>query len=319
MQDVMARDVDALSLPGHCSRRFCLAGLGALLGATLGLTAPAADAADTPALMLAGVYRPGVPLQAYWISEKYDGLRGFWDGERLRTRGGETINAPAWFTAGWPRQPMDGELWAGRGRFEQALSTVRQQVPDDAAWHAMRFMVFDLPAHPGPFDDRLEAYRTLISHLNQPWVVAVPQERASTHLDLMARLDRMVKDKGEGLMLHRGDAVYRAVRSDDLLKVKTHEDAEAQVLAHVPGKGRHQGRLGALWVQTPQGQRFHIGSGLSDAHRDQPPPVGSWVTYRFRGLHNSGLPRFATFVRQRDPLDFQTPAAPSPSDQPHQP
>ncbi|TMU71786.1 DNA ligase [Hydrogenophaga intermedia] len=249
--------------------------------------------------MLANVYRPGVRLADYWLSEKYDGLRAFWDGERLRTRGGETIAAPDWFTAQWPAEPMDGELWAGRGRFEEAMSTVRQLTPDDAAWRRIRFMVFDLPAHPGVFTERIEAYGRLVRRIDQAWVQAVPQERVGSHAELMARLDRMVRDGGEGLMLHRGDAPYRAVRNDDLLKVKTHEDAEARVVGHVPGKGRHAGRMGALVVQTPQGLRFKLGTGFTDAERDQPPAVGTWVTYRFRGLNESGVPRFASFVRVR--------------------
>jgi DNA ligase 1 len=130
-------------------------------------------------------------------------------------------------------------------------------------------------------------------------VQAVPQERVGSHAELMARLDRMVRDGGEGLMLHRGDAPYRAVRNDDLLKVKTHEDAEARVIGHVPGKGRHVGRMGALLVQTTEGIRFKLGTGFTDAERDTPPAVGTWVTYRFRGLNESGVPRFASFVRVR--------------------
>jgi DNA ligase 1 len=278
-------------------RRKLLGGLVlALAGAAL---PPAALAADAPALMLAGVYRPGIALDAYWLSEKYDGLRAFWDGQRLRTRGGEIIAAPAWFTAGWPAEAMDGELWAGRGQFEETLSTVRQQTPDDKAWQRIRFMVFDLPAHPGLFTDRITAYRALVLWLNKPWVQAVPQERVASHGELMERLDRMVKDGGEGLMLHRGDAPYRAVRSDDLLKVKTHEDAEARVIAHLPGQGRHAGRMGALEVQTRDGVRFRLGTGFTDAQREKPPAVGEWVTYRFRGLTASGVPRFASFVRVR--------------------
>ena len=103
-------------------------------------------------------------------------------------------------------------------------------------------------------------------------------------------------------MLHRGASMYRAGRSDDLIKVKTHEDAEAKVVAHLPGQGRHAGRLGALVVEMPSGQRFRLGAGLTDAERDHPPPVGSWVTYRFRGTHDSGVPRFASFVRVRDDM-----------------
>ncbi|PZO20788.1 MAG: DNA ligase [Burkholderiales bacterium] len=277
-------------------RRELLAWLGF---AACGMPRPS-WAGGAPALMLANVYRPGVPLADYWLSEKYDGLRGFWDGQRLITRGGEVIVAPAWFTAGWPTQPMDGELWMGRGLFEEALSTVRQQTPDDDKWRRIRFMVFDLPAHPGPFTERIQTCQQLVRQIDQPWVQAVRQERVASHADLMARLDRMVKAGGEGLMLHRGDSLYRAVRSDDLLKVKTHEDAEARVLQHLPGQGRHAGRMGALLVEAADGVRVRLGTGFTDAQREHPPAVGALVTYRFRGLNESGVPRFASFVRVLD-------------------
>ena len=281
-------------------RRHCLAWLG--LAPLAALTTPQAWAADAPALLLANLYRPGMRLADYWVSEKYDGVRGYWDGHTLRTRGGETVAAPAWFTANWPNTPMDGELWAGRGRFSHAQSTVRQQQPDDAAWREMRFMVFDLPAHGGTFDQRLPALNQLVESLNQPWVQAVPQQRVASDAALQKLLLRTVRAGGEGLMLHRGASMYRAGRSDDLIKVKTHEDAEAKVVAHLPGQGRHAGRLGALVVEMPAGQRFRLGAGLTDAERDHPPPVGSWVTYRFRGTHDSGVPRFASFVRVRDDM-----------------
>ncbi|MCO5355393.1 DNA ligase [Acidovorax kalamii] len=269
----------------------------------------AVHAADAPALLLANVYRPGMPLADYWVSEKYDGVRGYWDGYTLRTRGGETVAAPAWFTAGWPATPMDGELWAGRGRFAHAQSTTRQQQPDDAAWRQMRFMVFDLPTQGGPFDERLPALKTLVAQIHQPWVQAVPQQRVATDAALQALLQRTVRAGGEGLMLHKGSSLYRSGRSDDLIKLKTHEDTEALVVGHLPGKGKHAGRLGALLLEMPSGQRFRLGAGLSDADRADPPPIGSWVTYRFRGTHDGGLPRFASFVRVR--LDW--PAATTPT------
>lgn len=278
-------------------RRKLFTGLGAAL--LLNALPVRAWAADAPALMLANVYRPGIPLNAYWLSEKYDGLRAYWDGQKLRTRGGETIVTPGWFTAGWPAEPMDGELWSGRGRFEDALSTVRQQTPNEDAWRRIRFMVFDVPNHPGVFSDRITAYHGLVSRIDRPWVRAVPQERVPNHAALMARLDRLVKDGGEGLMLHRGDSLYRGVRNDDLLKVKTHEDAEARVIGHLPGQGRHAGRMGALQVETPAGLRFRLGTGFTDAQRERPPAVGEWVTYRFRGVNASGVPRFASFMRVR--------------------
>jgi len=271
-----------------------------LLLATLGFALALPAHAGAPALMLAEVYRPGMSLADYWVSEKYDGVRAYWDGRQLFTRGGERILAPAWFTAALPRQPLDGELWAGRARFAHAVSTVRSQTPNDVAWHEMKFMVFDLPAQGGDFTARLGALRRLLPITDAPWVVAVPQERATTAEALQALLDKTVKMGGEGLMLHRGASLYRAERNNDLLKVKTHDDAEARVVGHVPGKGKHAHRLGALLVEMPGGQRFKLGTGLSDAEREQPPAIGTWVTYRYNGLTAGGLPRFARFMRVRE-------------------
>ena len=262
---------------------------------------PSANAPSAaPALQLAGRWRPGLDVTAYWVSEKYDGVRGYWDGRQLITRGGERVNAPAWFTAGWPAEPMDGELWAGRGAFEHAQSTIARQQPDDAAWRRLRFMVFDWPAHAGDFSARLAVLNARIAQAQSPTLVAVPQRRLATEAALQALLREVVAGGGEGLMLHRGDAPYRVGRGDELLKLKLHDDAEARVVGHLPGQGKHAGRLGALLVETPEGQRFRLGSGFTDAQRADPPPVGSWVTYRYRGLHEkSGLPRFASFVRVR--------------------
>jgi DNA ligase-1 len=258
-----------------------------------------------PALMLANVYHPGVALADYWVSEKYDGVRGYWDGEKLWTRGGQRVNAPGWFTAGWPKTPLDGELWAGHGQFPKAVSTVRQQTPDEAAWRAMHFMVFDLPAQGGPFTERIPTLKKVIARMNKPWVQAVVQFKVDSHPALMALMEKTVQGGGEGLMLHRGASVYQGVRSDDLLKVKPHEDSEAQVIGHVPGKGKYTGMLGALLVEIPATDtapalRFKLGTGLTDAQRQNPPAIGARVTYRFRGLNDSGIPRFASFVRVRE-------------------
>ena len=264
---------------------------------------------SAPPLMLAKVYQPGMALADYWVSEKYDGVRGYWDGRQLRTRGGQRIAVPDWFVANWPATPMDGELWAGRGLFQKTLSTVSQQSPDDAAWRGMRFMVFDLPAHGGRFSERLNALKPLVDELKQPWVLAVAQSRPSGSEALQTLLTRTVMDGGEGLMLHRGASLYASGRSDDLLKLKTHEDSEARVIGHEPGRGKYAGMLGALVVEVPgvkgqPAQRFKLGAGLSDEQRRQPPPIGSVVTYRFRGTTDSGLPRFATFMRVREAVEL---------------
>ncbi|MFZ2387268.1 MAG: DNA ligase [Polaromonas sp.] len=279
-----------------------------LLLTVAGLLTPAlplSAAEASPPLMLAKVYQAGVSLPDYWISEKFDGVRGYWDGERLLTRGGERIAAPDWFTAGWPKVPLDGELWAGRGQFARAVSIVRQQTADDEAWHTMRFMVFDLPAGGGPFTERLQTLNSLLAALSLPWVQVVAQSKVAGPAALLELLRKTVKIGGEGLMLHRGASLYKAQRTDDLLKFKTHEDSEARVVAHIPGKGKYAGQLGALVVEMPavEGEpvrRFKLGTGFTDAQRQDPPAIGTRVTYRFRGLNDSGIPRFASFMRLRE-------------------
>ncbi|HQS57947.1 MAG: DNA ligase [Gallionellales bacterium 35-53-114] len=262
----------------------------------------ASDFAAPPA-MLARVYHSAVPLADYLVSEKLDGVRGYWDGEKLLTRGGEQIMAPAWFTAGWPKFPLDGELWVGRGQFAAAVSIVRKKTPDEAAWRTLRFMVFDLPAHPGNFAERNEALKSLLAGLALPWLRAVEQFRVADRAGLHLAFERVIRKGGEGLMLHRAASAYQAGRSDDLLKLKPYDDAEAKIVAHLPGKGKYQGMLGALLVETPEGLQFRIGTGFSAAQRRHPPALGSWITYRYIGLHEgSGIPRFASFMRVREDM-----------------
>ena len=275
-----------------------------LFAALLALPASIASAgeAEAPSLLLANVYREGVDLDRYWVSEKLDGVRAYWDGERLLSRKGNPINAPPWFVEHYPRVPLDGELWMGRGAFERLSGAVRRQVPDDAQWRGIRFMVFDLPSSPGTFDRRLQRLREMFETIASPYLALVEQFRVADRAELMETLDRVVAGGGEGLMLHRGSSLYTAGRGDDLLKLKAHEDAEAVVVGHLPGKGRLTGMLGALLVETPEGLRFRLGTGFSDEERRNPPPLGATVTYKYYGRTRNGVPRFASFLRIRDEI-----------------
>ncbi len=257
-------------------------------------------AAAPPAPMLAGSGMPGGDIRDYWASEKLDGVRGRWNGRTLQTRSGNRIDAPAWFVAGWPGQPMDGELWIGRGRFDETSAVVRRGRDADADWRRVRFMVFDLPTHPGSFGQRVPAMRALLRDAGIAWLQPVEQRRVADRAALDLQLKAVVAAGGEGLMLHHDAAFYRSGRSDQLVKLKPHDDAEAVVVAHLPGNGKYTGMLGALLVELPDGRRLRLGSGLSDAQRRDPPGLGARVTYRYSGLTSTGLPRFARFLRVRD-------------------
>jgi DNA ligase-1 len=192
----------------------------------------------------------------------------------------------------------------GRHRFEEMAAIVHTANPDDARWRDVTYQVFDLPHASGSFSERKQAIAKLLSRLRKSWVHAVPHYRLSSSDALQKKLDDVVAAGGEGLVLHKADALYRGGRSDDLLKLKPLNDAEAQIVGYVPGKGKYTGLTGALIVQS-DGLRFRIGSGLSDAIRRQPPMIGEWITYRYRGKYPSGKPRFATYFRIRPAEDFR--------------
>lgn len=266
----------------------------------LALSLPIISVAEAPAVLLANVYRGQVDVSRYLVSEKLDGVRALWDGETLRFRSGITINAPDWFLAGLPKQALDGELWIGRGQFERVSGIVRREIPDDAGWREVRYMIFELPSAPGTFAQRVEQIGSLVGQANVPWLFQIEQFFPVHRGILQKRFDEVVKGGGEGLMLHLADASYETGRSDVLLKMKPWQDAEAVVIGHQPGKGRFAGVLGALRVRTPEGKTFLLGTGFSDAQRQAPPALGATVTYRYRDHTARGFPRFASFLRVRD-------------------
>lgn len=252
--------------------------------------------------LLANALGPHIDPACYLVSEKYDGVRALWDGQTLRFRSGRTVPAPAWFTERLPRQPLDGELWLGRRRFDELSGLVRKSTPDDAGWRELRYMVFELPGAGGTFAERVVRIAALVQATGWPQLVAAPQTPVADREALQQRLARTVAEGGEGLMLHLASAPCRNGRSDVLVKLKPQQDAEATVVAHHPGRGKYAGLLGALEVRTPEGRHFLIGAGLSDAERRTPPALGSEVTYRYRDLTSTGLPRFASFMRVYQPM-----------------
>jgi DNA ligase-1 len=251
-------------------------------------------------LILATEAPPDLDPQGWLVSEKFDGSRAWWDGSRLRFRSGLPIMAPAWFTAALPAQALDGELWLARGRFEELSGIVRRQQPVDADWRRVRLLVFELPGAGGTFAQRAARIQQLSAQqpASSPWR-AVEQFELPSAAALKARLHEVVNAGGEGLMLHRADALYETGRSPALLKLKPLQDADAVVVGHQPGQGRHAGRLGALKVRTQEGREFLLGTGFTDEQRDQPPAVGTVVTFTYQGTTAQGVPRFASFLRVR--------------------
>lgn len=265
-----------------------------LLGAVIAHAEPAA-----PPVMLAHTWTPQMDIRGWWMSEKLDGIRGYWTGRELVSRSGHVFAVPPVFTANFPAVPLDGELWIGRQKFAEIAGIVRRQQPGPA-WERVRYLIFDAPQADGGFEQRLDFARQWFRQHPNPHVAIVPHEICRDASQLQHKLDAIEALGGEGLILRRPQSPYTVGRSYDLLKVKRFQDAEAVVVQHLPGAGRHAGRLGALRVELPNGVRFAIGTGFTDAERDKPPPIGSTITFKYQGLTAAGKPRFATFLRVRE-------------------
>jgi DNA ligase-1 len=272
----------AMSSETSLTRRALLGWLGSLAAPAMALEPLLAKSAPA-----------GIDPKPYLVSEKLDGVRALWDGTTLRFRSGRTVAAPAWFLAALPGMPLDGELWIARRRFDALSGAVRRAEPIDAEWRQISYSVFELPGGEGSFEQRADKLKALANDVVRP----VEQQRLASNAALRARLRQVVDAGGEGLMLHRADAPLASGRSDLLLKLKPLADAEAIVIGHEAGKGRLAGQLGALELQTPDGVRFKLGTGFTDAQRRDPPAIGATVTYRYRDVTPAGKPRFASFLR----------------------
>ncbi|HMB15930.1 MAG TPA: DNA ligase [Pelovirga sp.] len=248
--------------------------------------------------MLPQVYTAETPVAGWWMSEKLDGIRGYWDGSQLYSKNGTLLAAPKEFTAELPPFPLEGELWGGRGTFEQTSSIVMRHQPHKG-WLTIHFAIFDVPSAPGPFRQRLLAAHNWFEQRPSPYAFVIEQIPVDHHEQLVLELNRIEALGGEGLIIRDPDAPYQAGRRPHILKVKHFSDAEATVLAHLPGQGRNVGRLGALLVRNGEGIEFRIGSGLNDKDRANPPAIGTVISYKYHGYYQSGIPKFPSYLRIR--------------------
>lgn len=259
-----------------------------------------------PPLLLAHKWDGLEDPTGWWVSEKLDGVRAWWNGEEIISRLGNTYHAPEWFKALLPKGVvLDGELWVGRGLFQKTISAVRKLIPTDSEWLDVTYVLFDAPEYLGTFEQR-QAYLTglfptlRVNGAEGVGQVAVVEQTKCAGIKELKRLLASVEKLGaEGLMLRQPESLYEEGRSNTCLKVKSFIDDEAVVKGYTQGKGKHKGRVGALEVSW-NGKEFELGTGLKDKDRINPPAIGSRVTFRYFELTDRGVPRFPSFVGVRD-------------------
>lgn len=253
------------------------------------------------------------PVEGYWMSEKLDGVRAYWDGHRcFWSRNGNPFKVPAEVAAMMPLgMALDGELWMGRGTFQQMNGFLKRKDTTATEWYArnIRFMVFDAPFADGNYEARMAAVR---SHLGyNMFVELVRSERVTDHSAMRERARAVAEAGGEGLMLREPHGVYRPERTCDLLKVVDKLFTEAMVIGHNKGEGRLANAIGSLQCKLRSGKTFAVGSGLIEVERHNPPALGKIIVVQYKGYTESGAPRQPTYKGECTRVDvdasqFQT-------------
>ncbi len=253
--------------------------------------------ADALTLQKPNIYKDQ-NISGWMMSEKLDGIRGYWDGKQLLSRQNKPINAPKWFTQDLPPFALDGELWTKRGDFENIQSIVMDDVPSEK-WREIRYNIFEVPNAEGNFTQRLQKAQDYIDAYHLSHVKVVEQKICHNSKELKTFLQEVVKKRGEGAVIKDGSRIYFDGRSDSVLKVKLAQDMEGKVVGYKKGVGKNSGLMGSLEVELEDGKHFFIGGGFTQESRKNPPALGTIVTFKYFGFTKSGKPRFASYMRVR--------------------
>lgn len=235
-------------------------------------------------------------IEGWVMSEKLDGVRGYWDGKALLTRQGLSLSPPSYFTKNFPPFAIDGELFTERNQFEE-ISSITKSFKDER-WEKIKLYVFDVPDAEGNLFERLNVLKNYLKAHPTPYIEIIEQIPIRNKIHLYEFLAEVENKQGEGVVLRNPNAPYERKRSSQILKLKTTYDEECTVIAHHKGKGQFENVMGSLTCKNDRGE-FKIGSGFNLNERENPPPIGAIITYKYRGLTNSGKPRFATYWRER--------------------
>jgi len=248
--------------------------------------------AKKPDLFLLNNYSDDTNITSWYMSEKLDGVRAYWDGKQLISRNGQVFDAPLFFTNDFPKIELDGELWNKRGNFSSISSIVNTKLTK-VDWKELTYNIFEVPNAAGTLLTRL-------SNVEESQYIKIIQQtkvKDKKHLDAFLKI--VEKKGGEGVVVRDGSLNYYVGRNNNALKVKSYIDTECEVLRHSKGNGKYKNVLGSLECKMDNNKVIKIGTGFSDAQRENPPEIGCIITFKYYGLTSKGNPRFPVFLRRK--------------------
>ena len=228
------------------------------------------------------------------MSEKLDGIRAYSNGKVLLSRSGKVIHTPTYFTNNFPPFEIDGELWTKRGDFENISSIVRKNSPTKE-WQEISYHIFEVPNAKGNLFERLDKVKPYKSKI----LKIIKQKTIKDKAELKSFLKEIEDKNGEGIVVRNPKAPYINHRTNQALKVKSFKDSECEVLGYTNGKGKFKGLVGAIICKLSNGIEFKVGSGLTLKDRQNPPKIGTMITFKYQNLTKYKKPRFPVFLRCR--------------------
>jgi DNA ligase 1 len=235
-------------------------------------------------------------ISGWYMSEKLDGIRGYWNGKKFYTKNGNIINIPKKFTKNFPSFALDGELWSRRNDFEFIQSTVLDKTPS-TKWEKITYNIFEVPNTKGDFLQRLQKAKDWFSKHPNRNVKIIEQIKCKDEDHLIEYLNSIVTLKGEGIIVKDASKLYHTGRSPYILKVKKFLDMEGLVIGY---NYKKDGSFKSLKIKLKNNITFNLSSGLSEKNKQNPPKKGEIVTFKYYGFTKNNKPKFASFLRVRE-------------------
>ncbi len=234
-------------------------------------------------------------INGWYMSEKLDGIRAYWNGKNLYTKNGNIIHTPKDFTKNFPNFELDGELWTKRDDFENIQSIVLDTKPSKK-WKTITYNIFEVPNAKGDFLSRLKKAKKWFSSYPNQYVKIIKQIECKNKKHLDKFLEHIISLKGEGVIIKNPTKAYHTGRSKDILKVKKFLDMEGLVVGY---NYKENNKFKSLKIKLKNGVVFNLGGGFSTEEKKNPPKIGDIVTFKYYGFTKKAKPKFASFLRVR--------------------
>ena len=231
----------------------------------------------------------------WYMSEKLDGIRAYWNGKEFISKNGNKIYAPFWFTKDFPPFELDGELWSKREDFENIQNIVLDETPT-TKWNEITYNIFEVPNTDGNFNKRLEKITLWLEKNPNKFIKIIPQKICKNESDLDNYLKELIAKKAEGIILKNPNLDYFTGRNENILKVKKFYEEEGLVIGLNYSK---EGKFKSLKLKLENGIIFNLGGGFSNMQKENPPKIGDIVTFKYYDLTKNDKPKFASFLRIR--------------------